>query len=284
MKHILVPMLGDTRDTVSLDAAAKLTRASGGHIDVRLFVRDPRNIVPYVGEGVNAEAIAQIVEEGEKRTKDLTETAKRTFQKWCKDDNINETEIFEKGQTSANFDVKKGPIPDAIVPLARLVDVCVFTNSHDAENPDRSDLMMAAMLETGRPVLLVPSTVPPQIGSRIVVAWNGSIEATRAVVATMPMMQQAEAVFVLAVDDPADKFDASGLATTLQMNDIAATAIKAESGKADVTATLASEAKKVSADLIVIGAYSHSRLRQIVFGGVTNDIQKHPQIATLLAN
>ena len=284
MKHILVPMLGDDRDIVALDAAAKLTRTSGGHIDARLFVRDPRNIVPYVGEGVNAEAIAQIVEEGEKLVKSLTEVSRATFQKCCEDNNIDDKETFEKGHASANFDVIQGALPDSIVPLARLVDGCIFTNSLEAGNPDRDDLMMAAMLETGRPVLLVPSTIPPQVGSRIVVAWNGSIEATRAVMAAMPLMQQAEAVFVLAVDDPEDKFGASGLAATLQMNDIAATAIKAESGKADVSAILASEAKKVSADLIVIGAYSHSRLRETIFGGVTAEIQKYPQIATLLVH
>lgn len=284
MTHLLVPMLGDTRDIVALDTAAKLANPSGAQIDARLFVRDPRNIVPYVGEGVNAEAIAQVVAEGEKQVKRLTKNAETTFRDWCAKNKIKETAEFERGHTSATFSVLEGSLPNMIVPLARLSDACIFPSSAEEDGPDRSDLMMTAMLESGRPALLAPSVATPKIGSRIAIAWNGSLEATRAVVAAMPLMKQAEAVFVIGIDDPENAFNTSGMAATLQMNGIAATSIKADSEKVSVGIALANEAKKVSADLLVIGAYSHSRLREAVFGGVTSDTIKHPNLPILLVH
>ena len=285
MKHLLVPMLGNKRDDLALDAAVKLAGSDGAHIDARLFLRDPIDVVPYIGEGVSsATAVTRLVEEASKNAEKLRHDSEANFKTWCERNKIDTKQPFEKGRLSARFAAIKGALPSAIVPVARLADVSIFVGHEDTDSPDRRDLLSSALFESGRPTLLVPSIVPAKIGTRIMIAWNGSAEAARAVTAAMPLMPAAEAVYVVTVDDREDNYHGPALAETLQMNGIAATAVAADAGKEDIGACLNAEAAKVSADLIVIGAYSHNRLREMVLGGVTRDLQEHLRLPTLMVH
>ena len=280
MKRLLVPLFGDKRDDIALDAAIKLAHGGGVHIDVRLFMRDPLNTIPYVGEGMSAASVQQFIEAAQDNVRQCKQRARTTFDNWCELEKINIGDKIENGHTSANFEVVTGQFPNAIGPYARIADISVFARANDTDDNDWGPLIQTALFESGHPTLLVPPVVPATIANRIVIAWNGSTEAARAVAMTMPLLQQAEAVFIVTVNE--DGYDPSELAATLGMNGITATPVSTNADEKSVSEELISKAQKVHADMIIIGAYSHNRLSEMVFGGVTRDLKDGSDIPILM--
>ena len=144
-------------------------------------------------------------------------------------------------------------------------------------------------LESGRPVLVIPyagrySTV----GRRVIIAWKASRESARAVFDALPLLFDADAVHILEVKKRAD--DASTLAPDTSI----ATALARHGVKSEVRTSIASDisvgdeilsrAADLDADLLVMGAYGHSRFRELVFGGVTRHIARHMTLPTLFSH
>jgi nucleotide-binding universal stress UspA family protein len=147
------------------------------------------------------------------------------------------------------------------------------------------DTVQAALLETGRPLLLAPPTVPASLGETMLLAWNASPQAARAVASAMPLLERATHVTVMSVgDEPAPKPDADDLARSLAWHGINAETRHIEQGSRRVRDILLAEAEALAADLLVIGAYSHSRMRQVVFGGVTEHMLDHADLPVLMTH
>ena len=281
MRRILVPLFGNKRDKIGLQAALALASSEKIHIDARLFQRDPDDIIMYVGEGASANMIGDIIQQSKQLAKDRLVKVTSTFEAWRKAGKIVDGPLSSGDTSSADLKEIVGHIPTSLVAPATVADVCIFARTVEDSDADLESLTEMALFESGRPVLLVPDEEVKTIGRRIVIGWNGSAEAARAVAVAMPLLCQAEAVFVIAVGDTDDIADPSELVTTLKINEIEAAALTV-TPKDGVTEALLSEAHKVSADLLVIGAYSHNRLREFVMGGVTRDLRENPSIATLL--
>jgi nucleotide-binding universal stress UspA family protein len=169
--------------------------------------------------------------------------------------------------------------PDLIASFraqARVHDLSILDAEEEALNVDRG-LFDALLLDSGRPVLIVPPSRTTFSARRIIVAWDGSARAARAAHDALPFMRAAEAVEVVAVTgekDLADNVDGADLARHLARHgvNVAVNAIRARNG--DVAQTLRDHAALYSADMIVMGGYVHSRLREMVFGGVTQSLLK----------
>ena len=147
------------------------------------------------------------------------------------------------------------------------------------------DTVQAALLETGRPMLLTPPAVPDALGDVVLLAWNVSPQAARAVASAMPFLQSAARVVVMSVGNgPEPAPSAAELAGALAWHGIAAEVRHIEQGSRRVRDILLAEATALAADLLVIGAYSHSRMRQVVFGGVTEHMLDHAELPVLMAN
>ncbi|MGE0768214.1 MAG: universal stress protein [Hyphomicrobiaceae bacterium] len=152
-----------------------------------------------------------------------------------------------------------------------------------------SDTPERLALESGRPVLIVPYAGRYSVvGRRVVIAWKSSREAARAVFDALPLLREAQAVHLLEIRERGD--DATGLAPDTSI----AAALGRHGIKPEVRTSIASDisvgdeilsrAADLGADLLVMGAYGHSRFRESVFGGVTNHIFKHMTLPTLLAH
>jgi nucleotide-binding universal stress UspA family protein len=144
-------------------------------------------------------------------------------------------------------------------------------------------------LESGRPVLVIPYAGRyPTIGRRVVVAWKPSRESARAVFDALPLLQEAETVHILEVKERPD--DVSTLAPDTSI----AAALARHGMRPEVRTSIASEisigdeilsrAADLDADLLVMGAYGHSRFRELVFGGTTRHIARHMTLPTLLSH
>jgi nucleotide-binding universal stress UspA family protein len=143
-----------------------------------------------------------------------------------------------------------------------------------------------ALFESGRPVMMVPRNVPPQIGDTIAVAWNGSTETALTVALGMPFLQQARHVVVVAVGpqhmpEPGPAGDE--LARTLEehgLNVSVRTAVGRQKAQGE---SFLREAQAVGADLMLKGAYTQSRIRQMIFGGATRHLIMEATMPVIMA-
>lgn len=142
------------------------------------------------------------------------------------------------------------------------------------------------ILACGRPALVVPYIGQfDHIGKNVLVAWNGSRESARAVHDALPLMAGSDAVTILSVDAEAEAIGlARDLAGHLQRHGLKATASTTASVGISVADTILSRAADLGSDLIVLGAYGHSRLREWVLGGVTRGILRSMTVPVLMAH
>lgn len=142
-----------------------------------------------------------------------------------------------------------------------------------------------ALFESGRPVLMAPPNPPPTIGERIVIAWNGSTETARTVAMAMPYLALAQQVTVLSIEgamQPGPTGDE--LAAALRQRGVAATARKMAASNRQAGEVFLAEANAADSDLLIKGAYTQSRLRQMIFGGATRHIIMEADIPVILAH
>lgn len=149
------------------------------------------------------------------------------------------------------------------------------------------DLLHDLVLSTGRPVLVVPrAPLAGSVGRRIAIAWNGSGEASRALADAMPLLRKADRVAILLAKSADSAHFSAMLANHLKRNGIAAEAhgIDARAHDHDAGAAMLAEADAFAADLLVMGAYGRSRIRELVLGGATRHILQHLPIPVLMSN
>ncbi|MBV9827095.1 MAG: universal stress protein [Alphaproteobacteria bacterium] len=146
------------------------------------------------------------------------------------------------------------------------------------------------VLGCGRPVLVVPYAGNfVEIGKRVLVAWNATREAARALHDAMPLLERAEGVTVIEVDPPGSiagvvRLTAEDVAAGLSARGIAATAETETAGDISVDDLLLSRAADRGVDLLVMGGYGHSRLREFVMGGVSRGIFQHMTVPVLMSH
>jgi nucleotide-binding universal stress UspA family protein len=146
------------------------------------------------------------------------------------------------------------------------------------------------VLGSGRPTLLLPSTFDPEraLGRRIALGWNATPEAARAIWDAMPLLTAAEEVWVLVVDQDrhdADFKDTRGedLARHLARYGVKVGVRLFRATSGDVSRVLREALNELSADLLVLGAYGHPRISELLFGGVTQWALREAHIPTLLS-
>lgn len=188
------------------------------------------------------------------------------------------------GVTTEWRDVE-GALVDSVLRHARHADLAVVGQA--AEEDDNRPLADSLVLEVGRPVLVVPYAGRfDTLGQRVLVAWNGSREASRAVHDALPLLKRARRVVVLAVNPDAEMGDLPGadLCRHLSRHGVTAVAEQVRADDLEVGEMLLSRAADADADLLVMGAYGRSRLRELVLGGATRHILRHMTVPVLFSH
>ncbi len=171
---------------------------------------------------------------------------------------------------------------------ARAADLAV-TGQHDPDDARSPSIRQIGdmALTSGRPILVIPYIgAPVGFGRKVLVAWNGTRESARAVADAMPVLREATAVDVLTVDD-VDRQHASSasLLEYLAAHGIKATLHTATSGRGiDSAELILSQIADLGADLLVMGAYGHSRAREFILGGATREILQAMTVPVMLSH
>ena len=175
---------------------------------------------------------------------------------------------------------------DQLLAHARVHDLSILDLEKNPVQRDRG-LIEAALFESGRPVLIVPPGCETFAAKRILIAWDGGASAARAVGDAMPFLSEAEEVEIFTVTGEKDLSNSLGgtdLAPHLARHGIKVTVHNVALTQPEVASEIAQAASAFGADLVVCGAYKHSRLREWLLGGVTQSLLKSSPLPILMSH
>ena len=188
----------------------------------------------------------------------------------------------------------EGDVVKAVVLFSRYADLVVIgqENLEGSGFGTSPDLAENVVLASGRPILVVPYVGKyPHVGERVMVAWDASREAARAVADALPMLQAAECVLVLSANpesgpepDQHGEVPGADIARHLARHDVRVETHRIETKEISVADMLLNRITDESIDLLVMGAYGHARVREIWLGGVTRDVLRHMTAPVLISH
>lgn len=173
---------------------------------------------------------------------------------------------------------------------ARCADLTILGQAGPDASPAARRMPEDVVLAAGRPVLLVPRAgAPATIGRRVVVAWDASREAARAVADAMPILQQAESVRVVVVEPERvaageGELPDAELATHLARHGVQVEVERVDAGERSAADALQAYLAERDVDLLVMGSYARSRMRQLVLGGVTRKMLESMPVPVLMSH
>lgn len=280
MKSILA-VVGDGTTRPLLEAALLVARHFSGRI-VGLNTLTTEYAVVFGGEmgfSISSEVDRTLEREGQERR----EAARALFSGFMRERGVP-VGPAPQGEVAAEWREESGRQNAIVGMMGRVFDLIVVERPEKLASLAEATLE-DALFESGRPVLMAPPMVPMSIGERIVIAWNGSTETARTVAFAMPFLKRAQQVEVVSVEEGMTPGPSGeDLARTLVVHGIAATARHVLARGRTAGQTYLEEAKTAGADLLIKGAYTQSRLRQLIFGGATRHIIMEAAIPVLLAH
>jgi nucleotide-binding universal stress UspA family protein len=282
LKDLLVHVDGTRGHEARLEIATELARRHEAHLS-GLFVIEPVSVAGFFSPGgadfAQAEILQTIQEQHERSRRALGERLAAAFRA-----------RLDNAGVLGEWRLARGDPGERVSLHARYADLAILGQS-DPDAPSLgSAVPEAVLLGSGRPVLVVPYVGADRpVGHRVLVTWNGSREAARAVNDALPLIAPRGRVTVLAIN-PARGIGGDGdlpaadVAHHLARHGIAAEA--AHTAAADITVgdLILSRAADMGADLIIMGGYGHSRAREFVLGGATRAVLGHMTVPVLLSH
>lgn len=186
----------------------------------------------------------------------------------------------------ASMDSSPGDSSAGALRLARSADLVIAAQPDPEAEAPEADLLLS---DSGRPVLVLPREKPVDAAmKRIVVGWNSSKQASRAVFDALPFLLNAEHVDVLVVDPeerrPGTVQQGEGISAALARHGVKPNLITEDRRNRSVEEAIVAHCSRAEADLLVLGAYGHSWLREFLFGGVTRGVLDKAPVATLMSH
>lgn len=290
-KVVLAVVNGYAGDTAVLESARTLATRFGAHVDV-LHVRADPYALPYLDAGVAPSVTASLLATIDGQIQARRDTAWLSFCRWRDAAKLLEAEppSPDPMRPTPRWIERKGNEGE-IAAQGRFADLIVVGQpSREQENVTTAFLEGAfesALFGTPRPVLVVPAVYDGRslLTGPTAIAWNGSLEADRALGAALPFITQTGSAVVFIGEEPGRRVpDITGLKTYLSRHGINARFVEARVKGSEVGSYILNGVRDCGAGALVMGAYTHSRLREFVLGGATNHVSAHASIPVLMAH
>jgi nucleotide-binding universal stress UspA family protein len=286
IKSILVPVHGAPDSPGVLDAALELGRRFHAYVELLHVEADLVKGLAGLGVGIAGATARPAVEEAEAAGEARSDAARRFAAERCRAAGLG---LVEAGPgSSAGHAVAwrqlVGRANEEVGSRGRLFDLIVVGRPGAEGAGLASGVFEAAVFDTRRPALLVPAAATEAPGQRAVIAWNGSAEAAAAVGGALPFLRQAEEVTVVAIGDGEGAVSPEGLVGYLACHGVRAAVRHVAPGRAGFGVQILETAEALGADLVIMGAYGHSRFRELVLGGATRDILGSATLPVLMAH
>ncbi|MAT22851.1 MAG: hypothetical protein CML86_05065 [Rhodobiaceae bacterium] len=169
--------------------------------------------------------------------------------------------------------------------LSRVYNVVIISRPYQELQSASLSSIQTTLFDGGRPVMLIPMNKQIDIGKKVVISWNCTTESSRAVFAALPILKQASDVTILTVEKViTDGPSGEQVSELLASHGIDAKPVTISGDEKKIGDSILDFSQSVDADLIVKGAYTQSRLREIIFGGATRHLMLHSEIPIYLVN
>ncbi|WP_425040697.1 universal stress protein [Primorskyibacter sp. S187A] len=283
LRKIIVPVRGDVMIDTVLEHATSLARQHGAHLVVAHCRKSSKDLRPY-SRALPGFARKTMMAQAETLADQEEQDVREKLHQFALSVDMPETDTPVAGTASIAFVEEYGQMIDVIKHNGRLADLVVV-------NQPRRDLnigtnaLQSALYETGRPVLMCPHDVHvvPDLGAHIAIAWNGSLEASRAVATTLDLALAARKVTILT----GGKGEPHGATAEELVGYYQMRGITAEINRFDTRnpgAELLAKTTEVGANLLVMGAYGHNHERETLFGGNTQVVVDKAKIPVVLVH
>ena len=284
MQKILVPVRGDGKGDNVFAHAVALARRSGAHIQVTHCRSRPEDLIPY-GVAVSPVLKDQIIEQSVNLLNKQEQGLREEILALAKANGAILAEPSDDNTVTVSFIEEEGRQIEVIRHHGLLSDMTAVAQP-DLDRNIGTNTLQAALFSTGRPVMMCPeakSKIPENLGQNIALAWDGSVESSRAVMQTLSLLKSAEQVTIITNTTDTIKVSPEELSEFLAMHGVQAN-ISIISKAADISRSILDQAAAVGADMLVLGAYGNSKNLERVAGGVTQDVIDHATLPVVFVN
>lgn len=264
-------------DRAALDAAVNLARRENGHLDVLCLGVDSTQPGFYYAGG-SAMTLQTNLQEAENNSHEIEESVKKVL------DGQDLNWVTQAGSAQL------AGLAQCIAHRTRFSDIAVLARPYgEGRGHEHEAIVEAALFDAKVPVLVIPDNgVLPNPIERVVVAWNESSEALTAVRAALPVLKAAKVVNITIVDPPAhapDRSDPGGaISQMLARHGVRAEVSVLAKTMPRVSDVIARHVNDQNADLLVMGAYGHSRIRESILGGATRNTLQTTEVPVLMTH
>lgn len=284
---ILAVVDGEAGSEAVVKAALALGRGFEAAVELLHVEGEVKDAMPLFGEGASGAMVEQVIENIRTAEKKRAAEARRLYDTHCVAAGLPLVEADAApvpGRFDVRFDHVTGRESDEVTRRGRLSDLVVVAKPPPEPAGGNPSALEVAMFETGCPVLMVPPDPPEPFASKIAIAWDGSREAARAVRAALPLLRKAARAEIMTAQYGSVTTKPSEVARYLGQHDIEARTWAFTPGRDPIAKELMIQCAEAGADMLVMGAYGHSRFREMVLGGATRGVIEGATLPVLLAH
>jgi nucleotide-binding universal stress UspA family protein len=272
---------GGPASEAAAEAALRVADQFEAHLQMLHVRPDPESLVPMIGEGMSGVMLDQMVEGFRTESLERAAGARRVYDALS----ARRVGVPADGKATLAFREEEGREDEVAAKLARLHDLTVLARVERQAGAPAAVTLESVLLHSGRPVLVAPSEPVRGIGQKIVVAWNGKMQAARALAASLPFLARAKEVTVLTVVESHTPGRSADVVRYLSWHGVRAEPVEVPAtGPGKVGQILLDHVSRSGADLLVMGAYGHSRLKEMILGGATREVLGHAPLPVLMAH
>jgi nucleotide-binding universal stress UspA family protein len=272
LRDLLVHIDASKHSAARLEVAAGLARRFDAHLSA-IYVGAPDIVPPTMADQYSRDSLDAI----DTRHAVRREAVEALF-----------NACVPAGEIRRQLIEERGSVAEAVTQYARCHDLTILGQVDPDTGGFEGELAVPdeVGLNSGKPILMVPYAGRfSSVGERVMVAWNESPQAARAIKDALPFLAQAKKVTILAIArGDADELSTDEIVAHLDRHGIAAETERLVGNPDEIGDLLLSRAADETADLMVMGLYSHSRLREQVFGGVSREVLHHMTIPVLMSH
>jgi len=282
---ILALLDGNETDRAVAMTGLAIGKAFDATVEGLIVRPDPREAVRLAIDGMSPAMIEGVIDAARDEAERRIIKARDSFKTACGDAGVPLDDAAKSGSVCAAWHEKVGPTADAIANHGRLSDLVVVGHPVRRGSDDADIAVETVLFETSCPLLLAgPEPLDPE-KLKAMVAWNGGRESALAVHAAIPLLQRAQQVSVVEVNGEGIRGPTGKeLCGYLARHGIDATPELLTGNEKPVPDMVLDHAGKTGTGLLVMGAYGHSRLRELVLGGVTRSMLIDAELPVLMAH
>jgi nucleotide-binding universal stress UspA family protein len=283
---ILAPVTGSERDSVVLATAFALAKPFNAHVEALFVHSDPREAIPVTEMPLSPVIVQELVDAAEEMRKNASRAAKASLADAAGKASVKIVETPARSDVvTASYREVAGYLPDCIANAAMLSDLVVFPPVVHSDNPDTHAAFVHVLTKSERAILLCAERPRETIGSNVAVGWDGGLAGAHALVAAVPILEKAGKVELLTVRQfAAGDRHLRDAKEYLGLHGIEAIQTLIEPHALSIGEALLDSATRDGCDLLVVGGYGHSRLRESIFGGATAHLASHPTMPILMVH